>query len=498
VERQGEFAVRVALGARRLDLFRLLFLQLALLTAPGLAVGFPIAIFILRKLSGLVPSPLAALIPPRLDSASLTISLASWLAVVLVSAAGVWLSAPQIGLISLLVPEQATPRRTRPQVRFRLALVCMALSLAVTLGAVTAVLRQSLANLQQEPLGFEPNNAVSGVIRFTEPLAPEELPGALARLGERIASIPGVAAVSFSDSIPFGSSVRHLEIRTPGRPELWLGRIQGIHGSFLRAMGLRVLAGREFAPLELDTGAPVAFLDQQGAREIFDGLPPVGKTLIVGERFVEVVGIVPSIKLSSPGEPRRPQVYLPLLSARTSLEALGVIARLSGPVDERAFNAAAASTGASASQYRFISEGLEVSLEARRLARDMAFFLWAAVLALVALATFGTISCLFELRSFEHAVRLALGDTEAGIAGRVFRSALWIVATAVLLGLGLYVPAGQALRALLFGVDMLSPVALLEAVAVVGGVALGAAALAARAALRSLSFDRLKAHGSTW
>jgi ABC-type antimicrobial peptide transport system permease subunit len=126
----------------------------------------------------------------------------------------------------------------------------------------------------------------------------------------------------------------------------------------------------------------------------------------------------------------------------------------------------------------------------------MASLLWLATLALAALATYGTFSWLLEIRAHELAVRLALGDTRKGIARRVLRGTLVLIAAALLLGLAIYLPAGQALRALLFGVDALSPLALLEAVATAGGVALAAAALAVWAALRRLSLDPLRNRGS--
>lgn len=496
-ERQGEMAIRMAFGARRLDLIRLLMLQIVILAVPGFLAGFTVAVLVLGRLSDLVPLALAELIPPRIGLGSFALAAVGWGLAVLASALGVWLPSAQSGLGSLLTAERPEARKTGPRSRTRLTLVCAALSLAVALGSATAVLRQSLRNLENEPLGFEPRGAVSAVVRFAEPPAAEQLPARLSRLAERLGRVPGVAAVSFSDLIPFGGVSRHLEVGPPDGSGLWLGRVQGVHGEYLRALRLRLLAGRNLSRLEQDTGASVALLDERSARTIFHGLPPIGRALRVGDDLVEVVGIVPSTKGSAVEEERRPQVYLPLLWKERSAEptAFAAILRLSSPVDEESISAAVrAVPGASASQYRPISAGVGASLAARRLARDMASLQWLATLALVALATFGMFSWLLELRSFELAVRLALGDTRAGIARRVLKSALAIVAAAALLGLGVYVPAGGLLRALLFGVDVLSPVALLKAVTAVGGVALAVAALATRSALQRLSLDLLKSH----
>jgi predicted permease len=497
-ERQAELALRISLGASRLDLVRLLLIEALLLAVPGFLAGLPLALLVLGKLSGLVPVDLAELVPPRLDAGSLALAIAGWAAVSLLAAAGVWLATPETGLSSLLVPERFEVRRTRPQARTRLALVCAALSLAVALGASTAVLRQSFANLERVPLGFEPRNRVCAIVRFAEPPAPDRFPALLDRLAGRLEAVPGVEAVSFSDAVPIAAPAGYLEILSADRSESWLARVQGIHGPYPEAAGLRLLAGRGLTPQEEETGAAVALLDGDGAREIFAGRSPLGRIVFLNDRPVEIIGLVPSAKGTSIDEPRHPQLYLPLRFRWTAKgpAALAVLARLSKPGREEDFNAALAEPGITLSQYRPLPEILEASLAPRRLARDMASLLWLATLALAALATYGTFSWLLEIRAHELAVRLALGDTRKGIARRVLRGTLVLIAAALLLGLAIYLPAGQALRALLFGVDALSPLALLEAVATAGGVALAAAALAVWAALRRLSLDPLRNRGS--
>ncbi len=492
-ERQAELALRLSLGAGRLDLVRLLLVEILLLAVPGVLVGLPLAALVLGRLSGFVPPGLAELIPPRLDVASLAAAAAGWAAVSLLAAAGVWLAAPETGSGALLMPERFEVRRTRPRARVRLALVCAALGLAVALGASTAVLRRSLANLERTPLGFEPRNRTTAVLRFAEPAEPDRLPALLSGLANRLEGVPGVEAVSFSDALPIAAPAGYVEISSEDRSEFWQSRIQGIQGEYLDAAGLRLLAGRTPTPLEEEAGAAVALLDENGAREIFAGRSPLGGTVIVNGRPVEIIGIVPSTIGTSFEGPRSLQLYLPLRFRHASHgpAAVAMLARVSQPAGE-ADLAAALGTGATVSQVRTLSQILETSLAPRRLARDMAGLQWLAALALAALATFGTFSWLLEVRAHELAVRLALGDTKKGIALRVLRGALGLVAAAVLLGLAAYLPAAQALRALLFGVEALSPAALLEAMAAVGGVALAAAALAVGSALRRLSLDPLR------
>jgi putative ABC transport system permease protein len=491
--RQGELALRIALGARRLDLVRLLLLEIVLLAVPGFLTGLPIAILVVARLSGFVPPSVAELIPPRLDLESLALACTGWAVAALLSTALAGISTLRFGLASMLAPERGEIRRTGPQTRLRLGFVCAVLSLAVALGACTAVLRQSLANLEGVPLGFEPRNLASAVVRF----AVSPAPAFLSRLANRLRSVPGVEAVSFSDAIPFAAPAGSLEISSMDRSEFWLGQTHRIEGDYLKVLGLRVLAGRDLAPFEKETGAQVALLNEEGAREIFGTSSPLGQSMLLTDEPIEIVGIVPTVR-ETVQLPRRPQLYLPLPFRQTSKtpEALALLVRLSKPLQAEDLSAAMAGTGAAVSQVRPLPELVDASLAPERLARDLVSLQWFATLTLVALATFGTFSWLLELRALEFAVRLALGDSKAGLGRRVLRSALGLTAAAILLGLAIYLPAGQALRVLLYGVEALSPRALLAAIAAVGGVALGAVALAARSALRRLSLDRLKGGGT--
>jgi hypothetical protein len=492
--REEELFLRMALGAGRLDLVRLLLLEIGLLAAPGFLTGLPVAILALARLSGFVPPAVAELIPPRLDLESLALAGAGWAIAALLSTALAGLSVLRTGPGSILAPQRAEARRTGPRTRLRLGFVGAVLSLAVALGACSAVLRQSLANLEGVPLGFEPRNLASAVVRFTGSPAP----ALLSRLADRLRSVPGVGAVSFSDAIPFAAAAGSLEVSSLDRSEFWLGQTHRVRGDYLEVFGLRVLAGRNLSRQEQETEAPVALLDAAGAREIFGRASPLGQTVLLNDRPIEIVGIVPTVRETAPGEPRRPQLYLPLPFRQTAKtpEAVALLLRLSKPLRAGDLDAAFAGTGAVVSQVRPLPELVDASLAPERLARDLVSLQWFATLTLVALATFGTFSWLLELRSPEFAVRLALGDSKAGIGRRVLRSVLGLTTAAILLGLAIYLPAAQALRALLFGVAALSPRALLTAITAVGGVALGAVALAARSALRRLSLDLLKGRGT--
>ena len=485
VEKRTDFAVRLALGARRRDLARHVFGRILLISVPGAAIGLPLGVSILDRIAQLAPPSLGALIPARLDAGSLLMCTTGWLIVVVVCTAVAWLSSRQLGprsLFSLDGPGMLSLQRVG---RVRLVLVCSSLAVAMTLGAVTETLRRSLANLESEPLGFEPRGVISAVVRFDQadnaPLPPSRLAG----LSRRVENLPGVAAVALSDTPLFGGASRYLETSTLDRSRFWMARVQRFHGRYLQVAGLRLGAGRGLTDLEIETGSPVALLDQTGAQKMFPEGQALGSTLVVGGHPVEIVGIVATTKDSALDEPPRPQLYLPLRTGNGAGQAaLAMSLRVTQPVSEGELAEAVSSEEAALSQVRPVQEDVAASLASRRLARNMVLVVSGAILALVTLTTFATYSWLLELRSGELAVRQALGEAPRGIALRVLRGALWLISLATILGLALYFPAGKAIRGLLFGVDALNPSGLLASFLGIGALALAATAMAAGLTLR--------------
>jgi putative ABC transport system permease protein len=495
VERERELAVRVALGARRGALLRPLAVQALALAVPGLALGLPAAVVLLRRLQDFVPPAMADLIPPTLEGQSVLLALGGWLTAAVASFLGAWLGLPRIGLGSVLVGEPSALPRTGRRVWARWGLVCAALSLVVALGAIAAMLQRSLANLERQPLGFEPRGAFTAVFRFAGAPAPGAHPARLRRLAEGVAALPGVAAVGFSDSRPFGDPPSSLEVSRLDRTEFWLARFRAVAGDYERAAGLERVGGRGFTRAEQETGAPVALLDREGGRRIFGAAMPVGQTVLLEGKPLLVVGVVAATRARADDRSTHPQIYVPLSYRRPGGGSLALVVR-AGELRERDLEAAAATAGATVSQLRPLSAAVAASLSSRRRAQDLAAVQWLTALLLGAFATYGAVAWLLELRAREHAVRIALGDTRRGIARRTGRTVLGLMAISALLGLGLYLGASRVLRALFFGVEGLGPAAFLAAVLAALAAVMLAAAMATRAALARLSLDPLRGPGA--
>jgi putative ABC transport system permease protein len=82
------------------------------------------------------------------------------------------------------------------------------------------------------------------------------------------------------------------------------------------------------------------------------------------------------------------------------------------------------------------------------------------------------------------AVRLAIGGTPAHVLGLIVRHVSWVVGIGVSLGLAGALTAAQSMRSLLFGIEPRDPLSQAVTIALLGAVAVAAAWIPARRAMR--------------
>ena len=103
---------------------------------------------------------------------------------------------------------------------------------------------------------------------------------------------------------------------------------------------------------------------------------------------------------------------------------------------------------------------------------------------LAAIGLFGLASYTVTRRSGEFGVRMALGAPSTGIAWMVLRESLVLVAAGVAAGVGTVLLAGRLVASLIHGLAPTDPVTILQAAALLAGIAAAAACFPARRAAR--------------
>jgi predicted permease len=268
---------------------------------------------------------------------------------------------------------------------------------------------------------------------------------------------------------------------------------------FFRAMGIPLLAGREFDARDELVGPPpegwpyrVAVVNQTFASRFFKGANPVGRHLGFGvdpgtPMPIEIVGVVQDTNYTAVREEPRRQIFFPYLQAsrwenvtlyvRTEQDPDTMMQLVRRRISSLDPHLAIYGVGT-------LEERIEQSIVNERLIASLSATLsvMATLLSLVGL--YGVMAYLVTRRTREIGIRMALGALSSQIAARVLREAGLLVAIGLALGLGVAWWMGRYVQSQLYGIAPADPRTIALAAAAFVTVASLAALLPARRAAR--------------
>jgi predicted permease len=501
VARERELAVRAALGASRGRLARQALTESLLIALGGGAAGCGLAYILLRTFVSIAPGGL-----PRLEEAAIDPR-------VLVFTVGI---STLCGLLFGISPALRRPagtvlggwRSTGPS-RGLLRPALVALQLGVSLALLTAagLLLRSLWNLERVPTGLRPDAVITARFvlgsqryqRGTDQLR------FFHELEEKLAALPGAQATAITDSLPprggYRGRPRHaIAVEGVPRPAEGTGGMVAwryISPGYFAALGIPIVQGRGFAAEDRAPSHFAVVVSQTLARLLFPGRDAVGKRILRDppNDWFTVVGVAADVRRGGPGAAREPEYYLLRKPEAdvvwrnqeppTGWRAATAVVRSALPPEMAASQlrrAIAALDNTAPVEIETMRERLEGVNAGPRFNAFLLAFAAAIALLLAAVGLFGVMSFVVAQRTREFGVRMALGATSDAILRVALGQALRWVGGGVLLGVAGSLAAARWLRSLLFQVDPLDPLALAVALAVLGAVALAAAAAPARRA----------------
>jgi putative ABC transport system permease protein len=491
--RTREIAIRVALGATRARIVRLVLAESLVLGLSGAAFGTLLAWIAIAAIKAAGPSDI-----PRIDQVGMN----PWvLGFTLITAV-------VTGLLSGMVPAFQAPYKntipglregersqggSRGQRRLRAALVTAEVALSLMLLVGAGLLIRSFDRLLRVDRGFQSENRLLVAIN---------IPGAYRERAEqvkngflaRVSSMPGVISAAALNSRPIVGWDPGMGIVAAERPDgtngsfPWAGwRI--VSGDYFRAMGIPLLRGRTFTEHD-KIGKPWrVIISQRLADVLWPGENPVGHEarLWKGQNDfpAEVIGVVGNQRERGIDADPTLTVYLPSYSAG------------SGPTQFVVHTAGAPT--AIASTLRSILKEVDSNLPladvqtldeivsksvAPRKFNMMLLTIFAGVALLLAMiGVYGVLAYSVAQRTAEIGLRVALGATPANVLRLIVGQGMRPILLGIALGLGGAVMLSQALSSLLFGIKPVDP-ATYGAVAVfVGAIAVVSCYLPARRAL---------------
>ena len=306
--REGEMTTRTALGAGRGRLVRQLLAETLVLAVPGGAIGLLFAWAGLGLLVSAAPAELPRVREVALDPVVLAFTIATTLATAVLFGLG---PALQIARQESLSHTPATLRTTsnRRAHRWHHAIVVAELAMAQVLLVGAGLLLASFAAAQRVPLGFETAGRVAADLSLTadtylRPRAAGDFsidPGAkiafVEAVLERLRGTPGVRAAAAGFTSPLtGAPNRGIAIE--GRPPKGPGLedtadFQVVTPDYFRALGARIIRGRDLNATDQAATARVAVVNQAFVERHFPGEEPIGRRFRFGGAQVhEIVGVV--------------------------------------------------------------------------------------------------------------------------------------------------------------------------------------------------------------
>jgi predicted permease len=320
--RELEMAIRLSLGATRRQLLAQLLTETITLAVIGGVLSLAFASWTLQGIAALLPHQITDELALGLNWAA--VGFAAVLSLLTGFAFGLFpaLHSTRPDLVTSLRNNSGKLAGGRTARRFRTTLATAQIALAMALLMSAGLFLKSLWKVERAELGVRVENLVTFTVTPAQSGYDSVRARALyARIEEELASLPGALAVT-STVVPliagsnWGTGVRVQGFRPNGSESHTSASFNGVGAGHFRAIGVPLLAGREFTRAD-DAGAPkVAIVNQTFARRFGLGANPVGKRMATSSSDtlpldIEIVGLVKDTKYSSVKEEIPPVYFTP-------------------------------------------------------------------------------------------------------------------------------------------------------------------------------------------
>ena len=464
VQRQGEYAVHAALGARRLQLFRQVLAESLLLALAGAVAGAGLAFVVVRVLKALGGHAI-----PRLDAVTV-----GWPVLALCVGSAV-LAAVVAGTVPALRASRLDPAEALKGTRTSsvgrgdrrllssVAIVQTALTLALLAGALLLV--RTVNNLARVNPGYRTEHLLTMNVtdvnwgkyfEFHE------------RALQRLSALPGVKDVAFAWGVPLtgeswmntieieGQADRSTRLKDQARVPT-----RSVTPNYFDMLGQRIVAGRNFpaahsVPANGITRARIAIVNEAMAQRYFPNADPVGRKL---NKSIEIIGVVANARTEKLTRKAEPEIYYWFWEAamrtkhlviQTTLDARQLVVAV-----QRELRAIEPTL--SIDNVKTLGQIRSDSVATQTFAMQLLIGFSAVAIALALVGIYGVLSLSVASRKREIAIRLAVGAQRGHVLALVLREGLILIAVGLVVGTGVGIALGRVLGALLFGVGAADP-----------------------------------------
>ena len=481
-DRQGDLALRAALGAGRGRLLRPLLIESMLLAIAAAVLGGLLARWGLMALAARAPAGLPGLDRASSDPALLTLSIGSTAAALIAfGLLPAWTTShPRLEGV-LHGGRHSADRRS---LRAREWLIVAQIAVALLLVAGAGLMHRTVSRLLHVDPGFDAHGVLSAGLSLVGPAWAED--AAVRSFQEtllgRVRTLPGVEHAALAGQIPLGGNYDrrgfHLEGRTYATeaeaPSL---ERYSVTPDYFATMRIPVREGRTFTGDDRPDGALVLVVNETAARQLWPGARPIGARVRVGDMKQPprtVVGVVGDVRHYALAEPPAPQFYAPqqqltdsfvVLVIRTTTSPGTLAAPVRKIIGELARDVAVYDIAT-------LDQRLERSISSRTFLKMLLGLFALTALVIAAVGLYGVVSQGVGARRREFSIRVALGAARRDITWLAARRGLTFAAAGIAIGLIAATMAGTLLRTQLYDTAPTDPATLAASAAALLSVAL--------------------------
>jgi predicted permease len=457
--RARDLAVRLALGAGRWRVARLLLAEAGVLAVAGGAAGILVCQMLFTWGLSRTPrfSHIYRLVPAGLDTR--VVAFAIGLAAVAMLALALW-PAIRTSRGDLRAALAAVPgaRRRGWRVGGEALAIVGQTAFAVGLVVTCLLVVRSFAGLLSADRGYEPARVQLARVTVPDDGTPVSRAANYRQLIAGLNAVRGVEAAAAGNGVP-GLTLPEGLADADGQPIADITAFQ-VSGQFTAAMAMQLEEGRLFDDHEAFGGAPVALVDRGAADTLWPGEPALGKTIwLRSGRSLVVVGVLRQVRARLFSEETTGGIALVSIDP-ASIRRLSVILRLDArrpPADaELAAAASNAVPGAAWNGTAGMSSWERLVGQPRFLASALGVLASLTVL-LAGFGVLGVVSHVVSRRTREMGIRIALGADRARVRRLVIGLAVWPAAVGVTAGLVLAYWWSASVRAVVVGMSPHDP-----------------------------------------
>jgi putative ABC transport system permease protein len=497
--RAGEMAIRSALGASLATLMRQSLIESLLLASVGGALGLLIALWGADGMMAMIPEALPAWMNFSIDWRVLVFTLGATAATALLCGIAPSWQASKTDLMSVMKDGARGAVGSRKQ-RLRNLLVIGEVALAMTLLVSAGLMMKDFIRVRQINTGFNAGHVMTAKITLpeTQYSTPAGQINFFRQLLQQIMATPGVESAGLTSGLPLSDGgISGSGFFVEGKPEPRdLSQIPivlhcAVSPGYFRAMGMRLIRGRDFSDADVEGKEKVAIVDETIARRIFADEDPIGRRVRFGgansgRPWLTIVGVVNAIRNFGLKKDAGMQAYQPY--QQESSGNMTIVARATGDP--------ASLTPAMRNEVAALDKDLPL-YAARPMTEVVASEMWddkyfgilfglfaALALSLAAVGIYGVVSYSVAQRTREIGLRMALGAQTGDVMRMIIRQGIALAGLGAAIGLGGAALAARLMKSMLVNVSPADPVTFTLLPLALLAVALAACWLPARRATK--------------